>query len=114
MAKRAARAPRHLRLAPEWLGQSGLWLKDAGDGVFDATGAEEAGLPEALADRLEDWMDVFDSIFDEDDPPASRFESMAGFAEWRREGEAIAAAIRAELGPEERLDVEIPDGLGPA
>jgi hypothetical protein len=113
MAKRPGGGLRHLRLAPEWLGQSGLWLKDAGDGVFDAIGAEEAGFSESLADRLEDWMDEFDSIFDDADPLASRFASAAQYEAWRREGEAIAAAIRAALGPGETLDVQLPDGLGP-
>ena len=58
-------------------------------------------------------MDEFDSIFDEDDPPASRFGSGAQFDAWRHEGGRIAAAIRAALGPDETLDVVLPDGLGP-
>lgn len=105
--------PRHLRLLPEWLGQTGLWLRDAEDGIFDAVGAEDVGLSEALADRLEDWMDEFDSIYDEADPAASTFSSMAEFLRWRAEGEAIAGAIRAELAPGETLDIQLPTALGP-
>lgn len=107
------RAPRHLRLRPEWLGQSGLWLADPVDGSFDAIGAEDIGLSEEIADRLEDWMDEFDSIFDDADPPASAFASAADFQAWQREGDAIAGAIRRELGPEDRLEVMLPHALGP-
>lgn len=110
---RTSGAPRHFRLLPEWLGQSGLWLRDPQGGIYDAIGAEEAGLSEALADRLEDWMDEFDSIFLDDDPPASCFSSADRFSAWLREGEAIALAIRAELRPEDRLDVVLPTNLGP-
>jgi hypothetical protein len=113
VAKIAKKGPRHLRLLPEWLGQSGLWLADPADGVFDAIGAEEAGLTEALADRLEDWMDEFDSIFVDDDPPSSCFSSREQFMAWRREGEAIAGLIRSELGPGDRLEVILPTGLEP-
>ncbi len=98
---------------PEWLGQSGLWIRDANDGVFDAIGAEEAGFSEALADRLEDWMDEFDSIYDEDNPSASAFASAGDFTRWRAEGEAIAAALRAALQPGETLELVLPDDLGP-
>lgn len=113
MAGKAGQASRHFRLLPEWLGQSGLWIRDEADGVFDAIGAEEAGFSEDLADRLEDWMDEFDSIYDEDDPKASAFASLADFDRWRREGEAIAAALRAELPPGDRLEMILPETLGP-
>lgn len=113
MAGKSDRLPRQFRLMPEWLGQSGLWIRDPADGVFDAIGAEEAGFSEALADRIEDWMDEFDSVFDEADPKASTFASRADFDAWRLEGEAIAAALRAELRQGETLDVILPEGLGP-
>lgn len=98
---------------PEWLGQSGLWLRDPQDGIYDAIGVEEAGFSENLADRIEDWMDEFDSIFVDDDPPASCFPSATQFAAWRAEGEDIARAIRAELAPDDCLDIELPTDLGP-
>ncbi len=106
-------ASRHFRLMPEWLGQSGFWLCDPQDGIHDAIGVEDAGFSEALADRLEDWMDEFDSIFRDDDPAASCFPSEQRFSAWRREGEAIAVAIRAELRPGDSLEVVLPSDLGP-
>lgn len=105
--------PRQFRLMPEWLGQSGLWLRNPQDGIYDAIGVEEAGFSERLADRIEDWMDEFDSIFVDDDPPASCFPSAAQFIAWRTEGENIARAIRAELASDDRLDVELPTDLEP-
>jgi hypothetical protein len=113
MAGKAGQVPRHFRLLPDWLGQSGLWIREAGDGTFDAIGVEEAGFSEALADRIEDWMDAFDSIFDEADPKASAFSSEAEFKHWRDEGEAIASALRAELLPGEALDVILPKSARP-
>ena len=112
MANKKLKAPRHVRLMPEWLGQSGLWLADA-QGAFDASDAEEIGLSDDLADRLEAWMDEFDSTYDEDDPAASCFASAAAFAAWQVEGEAIARAIRAQLDPDESLDVQLPKNLVP-
>lgn len=105
--------PRQFRLLPEWLGQSGLWLRDPRDGIYDAIGVEDAGFSEALADRIEDWMDEFDSIFLDDDPAASCFPSVTRFIAWRGEGERIAEAIRAELAPDDHLDVMLPSDLGP-
>ncbi|MCA0407596.1 MAG: hypothetical protein LCH39_15750 [Proteobacteria bacterium] len=108
---RGAFEPLKLKLMPEWLGQSGLWRFDAADGGYWPVDAEEIGLSEALADRLEDWTDTFDSIFDEDDPPASRFESRQAHAAFVAEGEALAALIRRELGAE--VEYVPPKGLGP-
>jgi hypothetical protein len=112
MAKPATRGPRHLRLLPEWLGQSGLWIADPSGG-FETVGVEEVGFSEALADRMEDWMDEFDSIFRDDDPAASCFSSTERFTAWHREGDAIAEVIRRELGPDDRLEVSLPSDLGP-
>ncbi len=112
MAGRKQHAPRVLRLLPEWLGQSGLWLA-APDGSFEPVGAEDIGLSEEIADRLEDWMDEFDSIFEDGDPLASAFGTVAQFEAWRREGDAIAGAIRSALGPNDRIEVLLPVGLGP-
>ncbi|HRE22448.1 MAG TPA: hypothetical protein PKW21_15640 [Rhabdaerophilum sp.] len=98
---------------PEWLGQSGLWLRDQQDGSYDAIGVEDAGFSEALGDRIEDWMDEFDSIFRDDDPSASCFPDAERFSAWRREGEAIATAVLVELRPGDSLDVVLPSDLGP-
>ncbi len=81
---------RALLIAPAWLGQSGLWTLDA-KGRRSAVDAEDVGLSEDLADRLEAWMDAFDAIYDEDAEARSRFPSDA-------EQRACTAAVVAELG----------------
>ncbi|MCO5089615.1 hypothetical protein [Bosea sp. (in: a-proteobacteria)] len=86
-----------LLIAPEWLGLSGLWQLDP-KGRRKPVDAEEIGLSEALADRLEAWMDAFDAIYDEDDPAASDFDGAVERLAWEAEGHALARAIAAELG----------------
>jgi hypothetical protein len=86
-----------LLIAPEWLGKSGLWLVDA-KGRRKPVDAEDLGLSDVLADRLESWMDGFDAIYDEADEAASDFASEAERLGWEAEGAALAAAIAAELG----------------
>lgn len=86
-----------LLLAPEWLGLSGLWQIDA-KGKRKAIDAEDVGLSEELADRLEAWMDAFDAIYDEDDPAASGFGDPVELLAWEAEGAALAHAIGDELG----------------
>ncbi|MFN3674204.1 MAG: hypothetical protein ACK4VM_20060 [Bosea sp. (in: a-proteobacteria)] len=87
-----------LLIAPAWLGQSGLWLIDA-KGRSKPVDAEDVGLSDALADRLEAWMDQFDAIYDEDDESRSRFPDAVQQLAWEAEGAAIAAAVAADLGP---------------
>jgi hypothetical protein len=87
-----------LLIAPAWLGQSGLWLIDA-KGRRKPVDAEDVGLSDALADRLEAWMDQFDAIYDEDDETRSRFPDAVQQLAWEAEGAAIAAAVAADLGP---------------
>lgn len=84
-------------IAPEWLGHSGLWQFDA-KGRRRAVDPEDIGLSEALADRLETWMDAFDAIYDEDDETASDFPNEVERLAWEAEGHAIAHAVAAELG----------------
>lgn len=86
-----------LLIAPEWLGRSGLWLIDA-RGKRKPVDAEEIGLSEELADRLEAWMDAFDAIYDEADEAASDFASEAERRGWEAEGAALAQAVAAALG----------------
>lgn len=86
-----------LLIAPAWLGRSGLWMVDA-KGRRKAVDAEDAGLSEGLADRLEAWMDTFDAIYEEDDEARSRFPDAVEQLAWEAEGAAIVEAIRAELG----------------
>lgn len=87
-----------LVIAPEWLGRSGLWLVDD-KGRRKPADAEEIGLSEALADRLEAWMDAFDAIYDEANEAASDFADEVERLGWEAEGAALAQAIAAELGP---------------
>jgi hypothetical protein len=84
-------------VAPAWLGQSGLWLTDA-KGKRKPVDAEDVGLSEALADRLEAWMDEFDAIYDEDNESASVFPDEVQRIKWEAEGVAITHAISVELG----------------
>lgn len=86
-----------LLIAPEWLGLSGLWQFDA-KGRRRAVDAEDVGLSEELADRIEAWMDAFDAIYDEDDEAASDFPDEVERLAWEAEGHAIAHAVAGELG----------------
>lgn len=96
----------HLLIAPQWLGLSGLWLIDA-KGRRKPVDAEEIGLSDDLADRIESWMDVFDAIYDEDDEAASAFASEAELAAWLAEGAALQQAIAGELGDSWRIDSDL-------
>ena len=86
-----------LLIAPAWLGNSGLWTIDA-KGRRKAIDADDAGLSDDLADRLEAWMDAFDAIYEEDDEARSRFPDAVEQLAWEAEGAAIVEAIRGELG----------------
>lgn len=86
-----------LLIAPEWLGKSGLWQIDA-KGKRKPVDADDIGLSDDLADRLESWMDVFDAIYDEANEAASDFANEVERLTWEAEGAALAAAIAAELG----------------
>jgi hypothetical protein len=94
-----------LLIAPEWLGKSGLWQIDA-KGKRTPVDADDLGLSDQLADRLESWMDTFDAIYDEANEAASDFTNEAERTAWETEGASIAAAIAAELGPDWQI---IPD-----
>jgi hypothetical protein len=88
-----------LLIAPAWLGLSGLWTLD-GKGKRKAVDAEDIGLSENLADRLEAWMDAFDAIYEEDSEARSRFPDAVEQMAWEAEGAALAVAIAQELGPD--------------
>lgn len=95
-----------LLIAPAWLGQSGCWLLDA-KGRRKAVEAEDVGLSDDLADRLEAWMDQFDAIYDEDDEARSRFPDAVQQLAWEAEGAAIAEAAKAELGPAWTVTIDL-------
>lgn len=86
-----------LVIAPEWLGRSGLWLIDA-KGKRKPVDAEDIGLSDVLADRLESWMDSFDAIYDETNEAASDFGNVVERLAWEAEGAALTEAIIGELG----------------
>lgn len=88
-----------LLIAPEWLGKSGLWRIDV-KGKRNPVDADDIGLSDELADRLESWMDTFDAIYDEADEARSDFADEVERLAWEVEGAALAAAIAAELGPD--------------
>jgi hypothetical protein len=88
-----------LLIAPAWLGLSGLWTLDA-KGRRKAVDAEDIGLSDDLADRLEAWMDMFDAIYEEDNEARSRFPDAVEQMAWEAEGAALAVAIADELGPD--------------
>jgi L-ribulose-5-phosphate 3-epimerase UlaE len=95
-----------LLIAPAWLGLSGLWILDA-KGKRKPVDAEDIGLSEDLADRLEIWMDAFDAIYEEDNEARSRFPDAVEQMAWEAEGAAIAVAIAAELGPDWTVSTDL-------
>ena len=95
-----------LLIAPEWLGKSGVWQIDA-KGKRKAVDADDIGLSDALADRLESWMDTFDAIYDEANEAASDFGSEAERSAWEAEGAALVAAIANELGSDWQISHDL-------
>ncbi|HEV7258007.1 MAG TPA: hypothetical protein VGN82_09505 [Bosea sp. (in: a-proteobacteria)] len=95
-----------LLIAPAWLGLSGLWALDA-KGRRKPVDAEDIGLSEDLADRLEVWMDAFDAIYEEDNEARSRFPSEAEQLAWEAEGAVIASAVALELGPDWTVSTDL-------
>jgi hypothetical protein len=95
-----------LLIAPAWLGQSGLWTLDA-KGRRKAVDAEDVGLSEELADRLEAWMDSFDAIYEEDQEARSRFPDAVEQLAWEAEGAALAEAIAHELGADWTITTDL-------
>lgn len=95
-----------LLIAPAWLGLSGLWSLDA-KGRRTAVDAEDLGLSEELADRLEAWMDEFDAIYEEEHEARSRFPSQTEQRAWEAEGTMIAGLVAAELGPDWTVSTDL-------
>lgn len=95
-------------VAPVWLGQSGLWLTDA-KGRRKPVDAEDIGISEALADRLEAWMDEFDSIYNEGSESASVFSDEVQRIKWEAEGVAITHAISVEVGNDRLVQYDLSD-----
>ncbi len=86
-----------LLIKPGEPGEAALWSIDA-RGRSHATDADEIGLSDELADRIEEWIDAFDAVHDPDMPGARNFSSDMERRAFVAEGHAIAAAIRDEVG----------------
>ncbi len=97
---------RQLLIAPAWLGLSGLWTLDA-KGRRSPVDAEDIGLSEPLADRLEAWMDTFDAIYEEDNQARSRFPNAVEQLAWEAEGAALTEAVKQELGAEWVVSIDL-------
>jgi hypothetical protein len=94
-----------LLIKPGQPGDAALWSTDA-RGRSHATDADEVGLSDALADRLEEWLDALDGLFDEDVPGQRGFATDTERRAFAAEGHAIAAAIREELGEDWVITVD--------
>ena len=94
-----------LLIKPGEPGEPALWTLDA-RGRNHATDADEIGLGDMLADRLEEWLDALDALFDEDVPGQRGFASDTERRAFAAEGHAIAAAIREELGADWVITVD--------
>ena len=94
-----------LMIKPGEPGDPALWSIDA-RGRSHATDADEIGLPDELADRIEEWIDAFDAVHDPDVPGARHFASDMERRAFVAEGHAIAAAIRDELGEDWLITVD--------
>jgi hypothetical protein len=95
-----------LLLKPGEPGQPVLWTVDA-RGRLAPTDADEVGLSDHLAERIEEWIDALDATFDEDAPDTRHFDSEAERRAFHAEGQAIAAGIRAELGDDTTIDLDL-------
>lgn len=95
-----------LRIAPQWLSEP-LWIVP-GRGEAEPVDLDDLGLSDDLADRIEEWIDAFDAVLDPVDPEQSRFPDAHAAIAWRREGEAIAAAVRRELGADWQVELILP------
>lgn len=78
---------------------SPLWW-DGEPGRMGDIDPEEIGLDAALKADLFAWADRYDATLDQDYPPDSKFATEADFAQFVADGEALAARVRAALGPD--------------
>lgn len=85
-----------LLLRPGEPGDAVLWSIDT-RGRPTPTDADDVGLSDELADRIEEWIDALDAVHDPDVAGARSFASDAERQALAAEGYAIAALIREEL-----------------
>ncbi len=92
-----------LLIRPGQPGEPALWVFDA-RGRARPTDADELGLTDALADRIEEWLDEIDASLDEAGErvlAAATREGLAG------EGALIAALAREDLGEGWQVDLDL-------
>lgn len=95
-----------LLIKPGEPGDAVLWSVDA-RGRPQPTDADEIGLSDELAERIEEWIDALDAAYDEAAPAVRRFASEAARRAFHAEGQAISAEIRIELGEEMAIDLDL-------
>jgi len=62
----------------------------------------ELGLTPDLCAALNEWAQRYDDTLNQDDPPNSRFATPEELEAFVRDGEALAARVRAALGVDVR------------
>lgn len=88
-SQQSSSLPRRLRLAPEW-NCSPLWDADSGEPVS----VFRLGLPEDLADRIEQWDDLWQATYNHDDPSSGGFKTDKARQAYYAEGRAIAQELK--------------------
>ena len=103
-----------LLLKPGEPGDPVLWTLDL-RGRPEPTDADEIGLSDALAERIEEWVDALDAAFDEDNETVRRFASEAERRAFYAEGQAIGAAISDEIADTVAVELDLSAlEIGPA
>ena len=87
-------ARRRLRVAVDY-GAFSVWDLDGG-GMVDP---ETLPIDADLVARMQQWADRFDATLDRDDPAASKTPSGAWRRRFHLDGQALARALQAQLGP---------------
>lgn len=81
--------PKRLRVAPEW-GCWPLWNDETGENVSHF----HLKLPEELMARIEEWDDVWQATYNDDDPMRGDFKSEAERVAYVTEGLAIVEELK--------------------
>lgn len=81
--------PKRLRVAPEW-GCWPLWNDETGENVSHF----HLKLPEDLQARIEEWDDLWQATYNDDDPANGDFKSEAERAAYVSEGLAIVEELK--------------------
>jgi hypothetical protein len=82
-----------------------LWNMSPGE--YGDINPDDLPISQGLKDQLHAWARVFDTTLNMDYPPDSGFESEEAETEFRRAGYRMAEQLRAELGPEFTVTVQV-------